>query len=195
MYEVIKKNKHNITILELGPHTNLGLLFTKYPECEEWIDEIIFEGGSPYGKPGLKPHISFNISFDPEAADIVMKTKIKKTIIPSELGRYTAYFTYEDIEKIKNTNSVGAFLTKMYEGYVNRYNLDIVQTNDLCTTIYMLYPEIFKTYKCNIEVDTNLMPGKTIITEDENGLVTFVEDTNRELFVEKFMHHLKNINQ
>ena len=99
------------------------------------------------------------------------------------------------IDEIKNTNSVGAFLTKMYEGYVNRYNLDIVQTNDLCTTIYMLYPEIFKTYKCNIEVDTNLMPGKTIITEDENGLVTFVEDTNRELFVEKFMHHLKNINQ
>jgi len=190
MYEIIKENPYKVTILELGPHTNLGHLFTKYPECKKLVKEIVFEGGSPYGKKGINPHISFNISYDPEAADIVMKTNIKKTIIPSELGRYIAYFTRENVETIKNTNETGKFLANMYEGYINRFGLDITQTNDLGAVIYMLYPEIFDTYNCNIEINTTDMPGKTIITENKNGIITFVENVNRKIFFEKFMENL-----
>lgn len=193
MYEIIKQNPHEVTILELAPHTNLGHLFTKYPDCENLVKEIVFEGGSPYGKKGVNPHISFNISYDPEAADIVMKTNIKKVIIPSELGRYIAYFSKDNVETIKNTNKTGEFLAEMYGGYINRFGLDITQTNDLGTVIYMLYPEIFKTYKCDIEVDLLDMPGKTIITENENGKITFVENVDRKVFFNKFMENLKKL--
>lgn len=193
MYKTILENKNDITIIELGPHTNLGLLFQKYPECENYINEIVFEGGSPYGKENIKPHISFNISCDPEAAKIVMNTKIIKTIIPSEMGRYITYFSPEDVNNIKNTNKTGEFLNEMFKGYVNRYNLDIIQTNDLSAIMYMLYPEIFKTYKCDIEIDTNLMPGKTTITENPNGLVTFVDNCDRKIFIENFMKNLNSM--
>lgn len=190
MYEIIKENPNEITILELAPHTNLGHLFTKYPDSKNLVKEIVFEGGSPYGKKGVNPHISFNISYDPEAADIVMKTDIKKVIIPSELGRYIAYFTRENVEKIKNTNETGKFLAQMYEGYINRFGLDITQTNDLGAVIYMLNPEIFETYNCDIEVDLNEIPGKTIITENKNGKITFVENVDRKIFFDKFMENL-----
>lgn len=190
MYEIIKKYPNQVTLLELAPHTNLGYLFTKYPECKNLVKEIVFEGGSPYGKKGVNPHISFNISYDPEAADIVMKTDIKKTIIPSELGRYIAYFNKENVETIKHTNETGKFLAEMYEGYINRFGLDITQTNDLGAVMYMLYPEIFETYKCDIEVELFDMPGKTIIKENDNGKITFVENVDRNIFFEKFMENL-----
>lgn len=193
LFETIKQNAGNITIVELAPQTNLGLLFSKYPQAEDMISEIIFEGGSPYGKKNVKNHISFNISFDPESADIVMKTKIKKTIVPSEIGRYIAYFSESQVEQIRKTNKTGEFLAKMFEGYKSDEIVNATETNDLCAVMYLLYPEIFSTYKCDIKIDLDEMPGKTIITENENGNVVFVENVNREKFFELFMENLKNI--
>lgn len=193
LYDVIKQNAGEIVLVELAPHTNLGYLFKKYPDCENMIKHIIFEGGSPYGKENVKPHISFNISFDPEAANIVMNTNIPKTIIPSELGRYVTPFSKEQVEIIKNTNETGKFLVTMFDGYVNRYGLNITQTNDLCAIIYLLYPEIFQTYKCDILVNTTNHPGKTIITENENGKVDFVEHADNTKFFEVFIENLKKI--
>ncbi len=195
MFEIIKQNAGNIKIVELAPQTNLGLLFSKYPQAEDMISEIIFEGGSPYGKQNVKNHISFNISFDPEAADIVMKTKIKKTIVPSEIGRYIAYFSSNQVEQIKSINKTGAFLAKMFEGYKSDAIQKATESNDLCAVMYLLYPQIFSTYKCDIKIDLDEMPGKTIITENENGNVVFVEDVNREKFFELFMENLKNIKE
>ena len=193
MYKIIKENPHEITLLVLGPHTNIANLFIKYPESKNLIKDIVFEGGSPYGKAGVKPHISFNISYDPEAADIVMKTNIPKTIIPSELGRYVVYFTNKEKEKIANLNESGKILKIMLDGYINRYGLNITQANDLCAVMYMLYPNLFETYRCEIFVDTQELPGKMIIKENNNGIITFVENANKEKFIENFIKNFKKL--
>lgn len=193
MYKIIKENKGEITLVELAPQTNLGQLFTKYPDCESMVKEIIFEGGSPYGKEGVKPHISFNISSDPDACDIVLKTKIKKTIIPSEMGRYIAPFSKEQIEKIKTINETGELLYSMYRGYKSDCIRE-TETNDLCTIMYMLYPEIFKTYNCEISLDTKVLAGRMFITQKSDGDITFVEDVDRDKFFELFIQSIKKIN-
>lgn len=194
MYEILKENPGEITILELAPQTNLANLFIKYPDSVNLVKQIIFEGGSPYGKANIKPHISFNISFDPEAADVVMTTPIKKTLVPSEMGRYLAAFSAEQVEIIKNTNSAGSFLAKMFEGYKSDYIKEVTETNDLSAAMYLLFPNIFSTYNCDIEIDLLDKPGRTIITENPNGLVTFVENVNRDKFFNLFLNELKNIN-
>lgn len=194
MYKVIKENPNEITILELAPHTNLAMLFKKHPDAIKLIKQIIFEGGSPYGKENVKPHISFNISFDPDAANMVINSKVKKTLVPSELGRYIAPFSSEQVEIIKNTNKTGEFLAKMFEGYKSKYILNSTETNDLGAIMYFLYPEIFTTYNCNIKVDTTTQLGKTTITETNGGLITFVESTDKDKFFELFLTNLKNIN-
>lgn len=191
MYKVIKENPHEITILELAPQTNLARLFLKYPDSENLIKQIIFEGGSPYGKENVKPHISFNISFDPESAKIVMETKTKKTIVPSELGRYYVPFNKEQVEEIKNTNKTGEFFATMYTGYKSRY-IPFTETNDVTACMYLLYPEIYTTNLCSIKVDTMETPGKTIITENA-GDITFVSGVDKEKFYKLFMENLKRI--
>ncbi len=193
MYEIIKQNAGDITILELAPQTNLGQLFEKHPDCEKMISRIIFEGGSPYGKQGVKPHISFNISFDPEAADIVMKTSTPKALVPSEMGRYIACFSPEQKEIIKNTNKTGAFLFELFDGYGKSFSDTYTQTNDPCAVMYLLYPEIFSSYPCFVNIDTEILPGKTTIIESKDGNVTFVENVDREKFFELFIENLKNI--
>jgi len=193
MYKVITENPHEITILEIGPHTNVAQLFIKYPDSINLIKQIIFEGGSPYGKENVKPHISFNISFDPEAADIVMRSNIKKTMIPSEIGRYIVPFSKTQVEEIKNLNSTGEFFATMFEGYLSPETQNVTETNDLSALMYLLYPQIFKTYKCYISVNTTDAPGKTIITENENGIINFVEDVDKFAFFNMFIENLKNI--
>ena len=59
--------------------------------------------------------------------------------------------------------------------------------------MYLLYPEIFTTYKCDLYVDTKITPGKTLITDNTTGLVDFVENVDRETFFNLFLKNLKNI--
>ena len=128
-----------------------------------------------------------------EAADIVMKTKIPKTIVPSEIGRYFAYFSSKQVDKIRKTNKTGEFFAEMFEGYKSKYIMDATETNDLSAIMYLIYPEIFTTYKCSISVDLDTMPGKTEIYETPNGNITFVENVNRKEFFKLFMQSLKAI--
>ena len=193
IYKVIKENPHEITILELAPHTNLAHLFIRHPDAKELIKQIIFEGGSPYGKQNVKPHISFNLSFDPKSVDIVMKTDIKKILVPSEVGRYLAPFSESEVEQIKQTNDTGKFLSKMFEGYKSKYILNSTETNDLSAAMYLLYPQIFSSYNCNVVVDVTSQPGKTTITEDKNGKIIFVDNVDKNKFFNLFIENLKAI--
>lgn len=191
MYKVIKENPHEITFLELAPQTNLARLFLKYPDSESLLKQIIFEGGSPFGREKVKPHISFNISFDPESAKIVMESKTKKTIIPSELGRYYVPFSEEQVEEIKHTNKTGEFFATMYKGYKSKY-VNATETNDVNACMYLLYPEIYSTNLCSIKIDLEETPGKTIIT-DNDGDIIFVNNVDKEKFYKFFMENLKCI--
>ena len=90
------------------------------------------------------------------------------------------------VEQIRKTNKTGEFLATMYDGYMDEDVGLTTQTNDLCAIMYMIHPEIFKTHKVDIKVDTKEMLGKTTITDNPNGLVTFVDDVDNKIFFEKF---------
>ena len=95
MYKVLKEGDGDIIPIILGPQTNIGHLLEKYPDIISKIPQIIFMGGSPFGNPNYPDHISFNISSDPEAFNIVLESKIPLVMIPSDVGRRKAHLSEE----------------------------------------------------------------------------------------------------
>jgi inosine-uridine nucleoside N-ribohydrolase len=63
-----------VTILELGPMTNLAIALRLHPEIAPKIKRLIFMGGALQGR-------EFNFWFDPEAASIVLRSAIPKKIM------------------------------------------------------------------------------------------------------------------
>lgn len=197
IYKLLLQYPKQITIFILGPHTNIGNLLTHHPDAKDLIKQIMFMGGSPYGAPGFPDHDSFNIASDPEAFDIVLKSGIPLSMIPSNLGRYKAQLDEKDVNKIKRTNSVGQFFAKTYETYwepdLLEQGIKAIATNDCCVIFYFLHPEIFDTVKADITVDTKEHVGRTYANFHDGGRLTMVVGANRPKFLKVFFNKLKKL--
>ncbi len=195
MYEVLKAGDGDIIPLVLGPHTNMGVLFTRHPDIIKKIPKIVFMGGSPYGLEGYPDHISFNISCDPEAFQIVLNSGIPLLMLPSDVGRRKAHLDEHYVNRLKEVNDVGKLMYLMYGRYWEPgYPDKRVATNDTCAYFALAYPELFQTKKCNVSVDVNDTPGKTIVEFCEDGNVELVTEVDREKFIQLLDDNLQKLN-
>lgn len=78
--------KKPITLIALGPLTNIALLLNTYPETKQYIKEIILMGGST-GRGNVTPLAEFNFYCDPEAAHIIFTSGLSITMIGLDLAR------------------------------------------------------------------------------------------------------------
>ncbi len=77
----IERRPGEITILEIGPMTNLALALRLKPEIETKIKQIVFMGGNIRVPGNASPAAEFNFWFDPEAARMVLRSRIPKKVM------------------------------------------------------------------------------------------------------------------
>ena len=69
-----------VTLIALGPLTNVALLLRTHPEVTPLVRRIVFMGGST-DRGNTTPYGEFNIVTDPEAADVVLRSGLPLTMI------------------------------------------------------------------------------------------------------------------
>lgn len=74
-----------VTIVAIGPLTNIARLLMAHPECSELLGQIVLMGGC-FGFDDL---VDTNFAVDPEAARIVFDSVIPLTIVPLDTTRTT----------------------------------------------------------------------------------------------------------
>lgn len=84
-----------VTIVAIGPLTNIARLLAAHPECSELVEQIVLMGGC-FGFDGL---VDTNFAVDPEAARIVFDSAIPLTIVPLDTTR-TTHMSGERWERI-----------------------------------------------------------------------------------------------
>jgi inosine-uridine nucleoside N-ribohydrolase len=77
----VEKHPGEITILALGPMTNIALALRLKPEIETKIKRIVFMGGNIRVAGNASNAAEFNFWFDPEAARIVLRSRIPKKMM------------------------------------------------------------------------------------------------------------------
>jgi len=77
----IERNPGEVTILALGPMTNIALALRMKPEIETKIKRIVFMGGNVHVPGNASTAAEFNFWFDPEAARIVLRSHIPKKVM------------------------------------------------------------------------------------------------------------------
>lgn len=151
MREAILKNEGPISIVEIGPLTNIAMLLKMYPETKKNIKEIIFMGGSlTRGNSGIMSE--HNIEFDPEAAKIVFDSGVPVVMVGLDLGLKVLILP-EDSKKIKEMNKVGEMFYQLF----NRYRGGSMQTGltmyDSTTIAYLLRPDLFEVVDTLLDVE------------------------------------------
>lgn len=196
--DIVEKNPNQITLVTLGPLTNIAKAILKDPKTMMKVSEIISMGGA-IRVAGNKNRVSeFNIFVDPDAADIVFRFPIKKTIIPLDACN-NVRLTLKDFKKIKNMK-LRQILLKMNKPYIRNIFKDTgikaALMYDPLTVFYLINPGATKTFDCNIEIETKseLTRGMTVADlrkkPERKNNVTVVEIIDEKEFKKCFLQTL-----
>ncbi len=115
--DVVSENPGEITLVPVGPLTNIALAFLKAPEIRSQIPEIVLMGGSIAGG-NASPAAEANIYNDPEAAKIVFESGIP--IVMVDLGATAqARLTRKDLERLRAAGSeVARYAAELGDFYI-----------------------------------------------------------------------------
>jgi inosine-uridine nucleoside N-ribohydrolase len=119
MAAAIAQNPGEITILALGPMTNVAMLLRLHPDLESKIKRIVFMAGNVHVPGNASAAAEFNFWFDPEAAQTVLRSRIReKVMFPLDICNH-AVLTKAHFDEIVAAKTP---VTERYkEDYGNRY--------------------------------------------------------------------------
>jgi inosine-uridine nucleoside N-ribohydrolase len=84
LYQRLKEHRGELTLLTIGPLTNIAQLLREHPDCKSWIRRIVMMGGSV--RVGYKgkapPETEWNIRCDIPAAQAVFASGIPLVVAP-----------------------------------------------------------------------------------------------------------------
>ena len=84
--ETVLASKGEITLVPIGPLTNIATALTREPSVAEHVREIVLMGGVVRAADSLRlPWVEHNIRCDPEAASIVLRCGAPITMVPLDV--------------------------------------------------------------------------------------------------------------
>ena len=162
-------DKESITLVPMGPLTNIGQAISKDPSILEKIDQIVLMGGAMREGGNISPSAEFNILVDPQAADIVFRCGCPITVMGLDVT-HQVLATPERRDRIRAIDNVVARATVGMLDFFDRH--DTVKygsmgapLHDPCTIAFLLKPNLFEGKLCNIciETESELTMGNTAV--------------------------------
>jgi inosine-uridine nucleoside N-ribohydrolase len=117
--EMIHRYPHEITLIPIGPLTNIALAVSKDPGIAFLIKDIVIMGGSITGG-NVNGAAEANIYNDPEAAQIVFNAGWTVTMIGSDVGERTLITRKYVTQLQANHAPESDFIAKLADFYLTR---------------------------------------------------------------------------
>jgi inosine-uridine nucleoside N-ribohydrolase len=154
---LVRENQGEITIVGLGPLTNVALALRQDPDIAKLIRKIVLMGGSLSGG-NVTPAAEFNFYADPEAAGIVFDSGIPITMVGLDVTTKVA-LTQEHIRQLeagRNPASQAAakIATRMMELYRQRGSHGGLHMHDPLAMSAVLEPDILTLEDYHVEIET-----------------------------------------
>ncbi len=99
--QVIKSNAGDITLVTLGPLTNVALALLREPELATKVSRCFIMGGIGAGHGNVTPTAEFNIWVDPEAAKIVYESGLPISMVGWDISWQYATFDADQADEIR----------------------------------------------------------------------------------------------
>jgi purine nucleosidase len=117
--ELVHKYPHEITLIPVGPLTNIALAVSKDPSLAGLVKDIVIMGGSISGG-NVNGAAEANIYNDPEAAQIVFNAGWMVTMVGSDVGERTLINRNYLAELQASHGPQSDFIAKIADFYLTR---------------------------------------------------------------------------
>ena len=152
--DYLRKASEPVTIVAVGPLTNLGVALTMDPEIfKQNVEEIVIMGGG-VTITNVTPSAEFNIWYDPEAAEKVVNCGAKVTFVPLD-ATHKAVITLEDCKRFRNLHTfAGDFAASLSEQRIAVHTVtqplyipDSAAVHDALAVAYVIDPSVLLDVK------------------------------------------------
>ena len=164
---IVRETPGEITIVALGPLTNIATVLRADPEIAEMIRGIAIMGGSLSGG-NISPSAEFNFYVDPEAARIVFDSHIPLTMVGLDVTRKV--LLDEDhvklLEAAQNpvSQAAGRMMRATIERMRDSHNPPAMAMHDPLTVASLIDPTILTLRDFYVEIETSgeLTAGESV---------------------------------
>lgn len=159
---------HSITIVMLGPQTNLALALIQQPGIAQGIKEVVVMGGAHFNGGNITPVAEFNLYADPHAAEVVLASGVKLTYLPLDVTHklLTSDARLKQLSAVNNRASkqVVDILNAYIQHDMQLYGMPGGPVHDASVIAYLLKPEMFSGRQIHMSVDSREGPtfGQTV---------------------------------
>jgi inosine-uridine nucleoside N-ribohydrolase len=157
-----------VTIVALGPLTNIARALARDPALEEMVGQIVIMGGTLNGSGNITPAAEFNIYCDPESARAVFRSVATKTLVPIDISSQVS-FDYDLLDQLPGENSrTGRFLRRvlpfLFRSNRQELGYESIRLNDAVALVAALHPELFEVelVAADVELSGELTTGATV---------------------------------
>jgi pyrimidine-specific ribonucleoside hydrolase len=169
MADVLREATDPVTIVTIGPLTNMALLLAVHPELAPRVERIVSMGGSLGAGNTTRGRAEFNVSADPEAAHRVLtQADVPVTLVPLDITmRCLAGESW--LQQLRAGGPRCATLAGVLKPYRaafrERYGVDAVALHDALAVLEAILPGTLRTTPLPVRVACDLGParGATVV--------------------------------
>jgi len=164
--DVLEASAEPVTLIPLGPLTNIAMFLTEYPRLEEKIDRIVLMGGS-IGPGNTTPAAEFNIYVDPEAARMVFESGLRITMVGLDVTRQ-AIAGPKEVERLRTLGRVGEVAAELVtfssDNHRRVFGSDGPPIHDAVAVAAVVEPAVLEArpMRVEIECESELTRGETV---------------------------------
>jgi len=194
--ETLAARPGEITIVAVGPLTNIALALQNHPEITKTAKNVVVMGGAARTPGNVNAHAEANIWNDPHAAEIVFSADWNVTMVGLDVTE-RIQCTPEDFAPTRNTSPKCGALMNEAAAFYFQFHLDTKGINacflhDPSAIICAQQPDLFETISAPITMRVDgEEAGRTV--EDPDGKtppVTICIEPKTDAVRARFLKHL-----
>jgi len=156
-----------ITLVAIGPLTNLALALRREPRIAGALKEVIIMGGAIRYQGNTTPQAEFNTYVDPHAAHIVYHSGIPMTLVPLDVT-YQCILTPADVKRLQEIKSpIPGFVadaTRFYMEFHDQYQkIEGCVINDPLALALTFMPDLcdYEEHYVDVDISGGVSMGNT----------------------------------
>jgi inosine-uridine nucleoside N-ribohydrolase len=160
----LEASSEPVTLVPVGPLTNVAVFLEAYPELTPKIREIVIMGGTT-SVGTVKPTVSFNVLNDPEAAAIVYRSGLPITMIGFNVTSRTV-LTPERLERFSGSDDpVARFVSAVVAFHRNVRHAEGLVVHDPLALGVAIDPSFVRAERLPVDVELRgeLTRGQTVV--------------------------------
>jgi inosine-uridine nucleoside N-ribohydrolase len=157
--QTVRANPGQVTLLAIGPLTNLALALRHDPDIAELVDQVVVMGGA-FGTKGrrgnIRPHAEANFFYDALAAQEVLNAPWPITVVGLDVTADCILTSDQAQQLATSGGDAGAFLWQISRGYAAIYKefdgIDGYCIHDVAAAAFVTSPDLFTCVTARFDV-------------------------------------------